>query len=171
MSKYAETVEYAREVSNYFVRQDEWYRIKSNHNIKDIKYTTPDPYERFYRRLGRAFSGFFEMVLNLDTWGNALLGVRGKSLRHRLRYAWRVFKITLERDQNTPEMVVNDTMICFWSEDAIYLVVSQPRVFNLVLDWIEAEPNNPHAQKIVAEITEAVKRADNEQSESREETP
>jgi hypothetical protein len=58
--------------------------------------------------------------------------------------------------RRTPEMpdghINNGSIITLWCEDGQYIELFQPTVGRLIADFLEAEPENEHAQKIAQEI-------------------
>jgi hypothetical protein len=59
----------------------------------------------------------------------------------------------LHRDNHLPDGVLDGgSIITFWEETGEYLQYVQPSVGSMLADWMEAEPDNPHAIRIAAEM-------------------
>jgi hypothetical protein len=90
------------------------------------------------------------------------------SFLRRLRSAWRVFvkppswisKVNwqvawhmLRRERNLPDGVLdNGNVITHWEETGEYLQFVQPSVGALIAEWLAAEPDNSHAQRVAGEM-------------------
>ena len=59
--------------------------------------------------------------------------------------------VTLRKDKNLPDGQVNGNFT-FWEEDGEYITLFGPTVGLKVLDFLEAEPDHPHARAILAEM-------------------
>lgn len=74
-----------------------------------------------------------------------------QSLRNRLIFAFVLARNTLQKDDNLPDGQING-IPTNWEEDGEYIAIFQPRVGVKVLDFIKAEPDNPYAKAILAEM-------------------
>lgn len=76
--------------------------------------------------------------------------MEGMPLTDRLHMAW----IHLaRRERNLPDGVLDGgSIITFWEETGEYLQYVQPSVGSMLADWMEAEPDSPHAQRIADEM-------------------
>ena len=78
---------------------------------------------------------------------------------HGLRARWITFKIKLRKDDNMPDGVLDGgCIITHWEETGEYLQYVQPSVGSLLADFMEAEPDHPHALKIAGEMRRINKR-------------
>lgn len=63
------------------------------------------------------------------------------------------FRVYLATETHRPDGDLNGgKVICHWEEDGEYLQLIQPSVGRLLADFLMAEPENEHAQKIIAEM-------------------
>lgn len=129
-------------MANLFASEWDYTR---NHHLKSIRYQ--DDYNKFdtlsyrvkhalqciYRRDGIFASEF------LGPW----------TIKNRLSFAFYVLK----RDPNLPDgSLAGGKIITYWEEDGEYLQLIQPSVGSLIADFLEQEPENPHAILIVKEM-------------------
>jgi hypothetical protein len=63
-----------------------------------------------------------------------------------VRAAWSM------RNSEPDGVLDNGNIITHWEETGEYLQYVQPSVGSMLADWMEAEPDNPHAQRIAAEM-------------------
>lgn len=120
------------------------WNFQFNHElIDDIRYN-PDPRNKITYRISKAFRWLFtgggkNMRKQLDTG----------SLRRRVS----MFFYALKRDKSQPDGYLNEGgIITHWCEDGQYIELFQPSVGQLIADFLEKSPNNPHAKKIAQEI-------------------
>jgi hypothetical protein len=66
---------------------------------------------------------------------------------------WRMFLHTLKRERHLPDGVLdNGGIIVYWEESGEYLQYVQPTVGALIANWMDAEPDNPHAIAVATEM-------------------
>lgn len=124
-----------REYANHFVTRD-WNYTRDTRHIREIRLN--DPYEALHRRVWRAVRS----VIFRDSLTKTLESPRFGMVTHYLK-----------RDKNLPDGVLDSgNIITFWEETGEYLQYVQPSVGSLFAEWMLAEPENPHAQKIAAEM-------------------
>lgn len=59
----------------------------------------------------------------------------------------------LRRDRHLPDGTLSGgSIITFWEEDGEYLQYVQPSVGSIIADWMDAEPDNPHAIRVADEM-------------------
>jgi hypothetical protein len=59
----------------------------------------------------------------------------------------------VRRRPNLPDGVLdNGSIITFWEETGEYLQYVQPSIGAMLADWMDADPDSPHAQQIAAEM-------------------
>lgn len=148
-------VELLRAYGGYFADRD-WVFTTNTGDLKHIRYGSDSTgYHVWWRRAGRFLAGFFAR----DRFG---LGVNGWSnLRHPILHA----RVTLGKDRNLPDgRLVTPSggggVITFWMEDGMYCQLVRPPVGLALADFLEAEPNHPHARRIAAEIERATQDSD-----------
>lgn len=64
-------------------------------------------------------------------------------------YAW--FLVCFRKDSHFPDGQINGNLV-FWEEDGEYIEMVGPTVGVKIADFLEAEPENPHAIAISEEI-------------------
>lgn len=114
----------------------------------------------------RDHSGHYRVDRRIRGALDALLGFHRKAQRpfadlqpRGLRSRWIVFKFRLGKDDNMPDGILDGgSIITHWEETGEYLQYVQPTVGSLIADWMEAEPDNPHALKIAGEMRRINKR-------------
>jgi hypothetical protein len=115
------------------------------HHITSIRYE--DKYDKFNtlsHRIKRAFECLYQRN---GIFAQEILGPWG--IRRRISFALHVLK----RDPNLPDGSLGDgKIITFWEEDGEYLQLVQPSVGCLLADFLEQEPENPHAILIIKEM-------------------
>lgn len=142
----------------------QWARFvatKFQSNVDGWKYTR-DLGDLVHIRFKRDYTGYNHWTKRLRRafdWGHLTgtdsisrqIGRRREGLKSRLigAYAWIV--VCLRKDKNLPDGRLNGN-ITFWEEDGEYGALFGPTVGVKVLDFIEAEPENPHALAILAEM-------------------
>ncbi len=122
--------------------RDGWKYTRSTGDLKHIRYASDSTgYNSFWSRLKRAFDP--EMHFKNRTFTTPSLS-----------WSWAWIRVSLTKDKNMPDGFVNGgSIITFWEEDGEYITLFGPTVGKLVIDFVRAEPENEHAQKIVAEMT------------------
>ncbi len=133
--------------ANHFAAP-EW-RYTRNHDIKHIRYQGD-------------WSGYFNPVKRLlrvpKEWARAVEGDR---------FVWRCYpgristfrglviatQVALRTEHHRPDGVLGaGHIITHWEEDGEYIQQVQPSVGILLAEWLQAEPQNPHAQRIAEEL-------------------
>lgn len=133
--------EYLHALATHFSPRDwEYTRI---HTIKHIRYDDDNKgYNRLDKRIRRAVGALFEPKHGF---------FHGKGWDWRFRFAYA--RVQLRLDANLPDGVLNGgSIISHWEEDGEYLQMVQPSVGELLAEFLCAEPDNPHAVKIIAEL-------------------
>ena len=94
-------------------------------------------------RLGRAFN--VRVILCRDEVSRAL------GMRFSWRGVWEHVVVSLRRERLIPDCRVGGNLV-WWDEDGVCIAMMSPNVCVAVLDFIEAEPGNPHAVALMGEL-------------------
>lgn len=131
--------------------RDGWVYSRDLGDLKHIRYGHDHTgYNHWRKRLRRAFDP--KHLLGRDSFSRALRGNERKtSLKMRFLEARAWIKVSLAKDSNLPDGQINGNLT-HWEEDGEYIALFQPRVGVKVLDFLRAEPDNPHAKAILAEM-------------------
>lgn len=129
-------------MANLFASEWDYTR---NHDIKSIRYKDgPLQEDTILRRLKSALECLYKRD---GIFASEFLGPW--TIKSRLSFAWHV----LQRDDNLPDgSLAHGKIITYWEEDGEYLQLVQPTVGSLLADFLEQEPENPHAILIVKEM-------------------
>jgi len=151
---------YLHSLATHFDRKDwEWTR---KHDIKHIRregdYSGYDhPVRRVQRLIKRHLPGN-AWRRDRGIWG-MLSGTEEKtSFWKKIQLkVWGLkaeVYVTLRTDKHLPDGVLeNAAIIAYWEEDGEYLQMVQPSVGELLANFLLEDPEHPHAQKILAELT------------------
>ena len=131
-----------------------WDLTYKNNDLKAIRYDYPE--DRLWSRIQNSWkwaSGERPQFMR-TLWPEQTLWQR---IKDRASMAWFV----LQRDPHLPDATLNGgCVITFWGEDGDYINLVQPIVGSLIADFLEDQPENPHAVKIAAEIQHILDRYD-----------
>lgn len=152
-------LDWVRFVATKFAQNSEPWKYSRDHgHLEHIRYSTDHTgYNAFRKRLldglrfGWRYS--FQPKRTLDKWERELK--KEKSIIRRFSDFWFYFLIRFRKDKNLPDGVLSNGVITHWGEDGEYIVMFSPTVGVKVLDFLEAEPENPHARAILAEMRKA----------------
>lgn len=131
--------------------EDSWKYTRSN-TIKHIRYFDDfSGYNSIPHRIIRAIESGYGSI----SGKRHLYYHSGKAnLKARLISAYFASKYSLATETHAPDGVVADgRIITFWEEDGEYLECVSPEVGLELADWLEEDPTNPHAVKIMQYIT------------------
>lgn len=144
-------IEFAQFVATKFQsNRTGWVYSRNTGDLKHIRYEHDyTGYNHWKKRLRRAFD--LKHLLGRDSFTLGLFGKRKESLKFKLMRAVVWIKISLSKDDNLPDGQINGNLT-HWEEDGEYIALFQPRVGVKVLDFLRAEPDNPHAKAILAEM-------------------
>lgn len=164
MTDVAKQAKLLRRHAEHFAPRD-WV-FTTDDKIKHIRYEGDwSGYNHPWKRLRRAIRSAFKGRNDIFRWDLGQEGYRG--LRRARAFYYHVvatFRVNLRTDRHLPDGTVNG-IITHWMEDGYFLQLSQPSVISKVCDFLDAEPDNPHAQAIAAEIARvAVLRPEKEAS-------
>ncbi len=145
-------LEWVRFVATKFQRNVEgWTYSRDKGDLEHIRYKSDHTgYNAFHRRLRRSLSSESKFMRQLG-----FLGSRDawyKKPYHWLLSRYARFVVYIRKDDNLPDGLVNGSIITHWEEDGEYIVMMGPTVGVKVLDFLEAEPDNVHAQAILAKM-------------------
>ncbi|MFS0887018.1 hypothetical protein [Aeromicrobium sp. 179-A 4D2 NHS] len=163
-SEVAKAAELLRVFAEHFAARD--WAYTREHDIRHIRYDDDfRGYDAPHRRLYRAARRFvprrrgvggrdgllaaFREADREEFAGKPFGAVRAKWKS--LRFTFLLAKHTLATSKHTPDGVLdNGGVIVQWEETGEYLDLVQPQVGSLIADFLDAEPDNPHARKIAA---------------------
>lgn len=133
---------------------DGWVYTRDLGDLEHMRFTSDHTgYNAWWRRLRRAFD--WKHLTGRDSLSKALRGrgARRDSLRQRLLSAWYWIVVCLGKDDNRPDgRIANAAIWTAWEEDGEYIAMMGPTVGVRVLDFLEAEPDHPHARLILDEM-------------------
>ena len=133
-----------RDYAEHFVQKD-WNYTRDLRGLTAIRYNYPEDTLR-----GRIEDAWGWLVKGK---GDQILRITNFDGRSLLRARWNQALYALKRDRHIPDGTLDGgTIITFWEETGEYLQFVQPSVGSLIADFMEAEPENPHAIKIAAEM-------------------
>lgn len=143
-----------------------WTYTNDMGDLKHIRFTSDSTgYNSFRKRLRRAFRWNelwgLDGISKLGRIARRQRGTSGGPLKRAwlsLLGAWNWITVSLKKDDNLPDCLVNGNPI-FWSEDGEYMTLFGPNVGVRVLDFVRANPENEYAQAIVAEMMAAAERS------------
>jgi hypothetical protein len=141
----SEAAKALKELSNMFAHTD-WTYTRNN-QVSDIRYRKDfETTNSFQSRIKRSARWLFGQN---NSWASGL----EQTFLGRLRLGIVMSFFSLRRTHNTPDGLLADgSIITFWEEDGVYINLMQPSVGNLLADFLEAEPDNPHAKAMSKEI-------------------
>jgi hypothetical protein len=131
--------------------RDGWVYTRDLGDLEHIRYRRDhEGYYHWTRRLGRALD--LKSAFGMDSFSR-MLGIKNRSLRD----VWGHFRahtdVALRKDTNRPDgRISNAGILTHWEEDGEYIVLMGPTVGVKVLEFLKAEPDNPHAKAIIAEM-------------------
>ena len=146
-------------LSNIFVHRD-WV-FTHDTEIDHIRFTQDITgknvwWRRISREVAEAFKDFF---VQDDIWM-----MLGTNTRFNLRHLFGCIMLAGALDDHLPDGVLKGGgIITFWAEDGEYLELVPPSVGDLLADFLLEDPDNPHAQKISAELQRIVARIQKEE--------
>ena len=146
-------------LSNIFVHRD-WV-FTNDTGIDHIRYTQDITgrnvwWRRISREVAEAFKDFFVQ--------DHIWMMLGTNTRFNLRHLFLYLPLAGALDNNLPDGVLKGGgIITFWAEDGEYIELVPPSVGDLLADFLLEDPDNPHAQKISAELQRIVARIRNEE--------
>lgn len=130
--------------AEHFVQED-WNYTRDLGSLTSIRYSYPEDTLR-----GRIKDAWEWLVKGKGDQILRLTNFDGRSL---LRARWSQAMYALKRDNHIPDGALDrGGILTVWEETGEYIQLVQPSVGSLVADFMEAEPENPHAIKIAAEM-------------------
>lgn len=148
MTKREQVIRRLRDLATTYQQDPHGWGYKSNLGeitVKDIVYTD----ETNRNSLTTKFRKVTYWLFNAKT----LRELGDDSLWNRISMA--VF--SLKRQVNRPDGTLNNgTIIAVWQEDGLLIEMLQPSVAVLIADFLEKDPTNIHAKRIVAEMDRIV---------------
>jgi hypothetical protein len=146
VNTHAETVQTLRDYATHFAPRD--WNYTRQVRIKHIRYEgdwTGDAHP--LRRLHRTLSRF----VRIDDLERMLMDSK------RVPWAWKhpliTLKTGLRTERHLPDgQLDNGGVLTYWEETGEYLQMVQPSVGALIADLLDAHPDLPEVQAVVAEI-------------------
>lgn len=146
--KEQELIDWVRFVATKFSRTDESWKYNSKkENLVHIRYKQDfTGYNVWYKRYSRAIEHIWADLFSSKP---GLFKKKG-NFWQRLKnwYPWVTWKVFAVKEDNMPDCTVGGN-IFHWAEDGEYVTHMAPPVGEKVLDFLEAEPDNPHAKEIL----------------------
>lgn len=147
-------LQWARFVATKFESNEAgWQYTRDLGKLKHIRFEEDyTGYNYWTKRLRRAMRSWnpFEYWAPKNSL-NKMFQDKPKSLRGYLIHAYAYTRVALRKDKHLPDGILNGNII-FWEEDGEYGALFGPTVGVKVLDFIDADPENPHAVAIVEEM-------------------
>lgn len=156
-----DSASYLRSVATHHVHSHEKWGWTRNHGIKQIKMEkTGHRAESLRYRLRSTVSGVYRLFFRGKSSSFSLFESKSYpqnlSLPRKIKYRWYAVIATIRVRMGTggglPDGSFPAGVIAYWEEDGEYIQVMQPSVGALLAEFLEAEPENPHAVKISEEI-------------------
>ena len=149
-------LKWVRFVATKFQRNVEgWTYSRDKGDLEHIRYKSDHtgynaPLKRFVDGLKFGFENAF--YARKGSLAAQLRSGEHRSVWQRIQTFFTYFHVRFRKDDNLPDGLVNGSIITHWEEDGEYIVMMGPTVGVKVLDFLEAEPDNVHAQAILAEM-------------------
>lgn len=126
-----------------------WVYSRDLGDLKHIRYESDYTGQNHWtRRVKQAFD--LKYLFGQDSLSRTL-GLEKRSLKQRVSEAVTWIKVSLPKEKNLPDGVING-IPTNWEEHGEYLMAMQPRVGAKVVEFLRAEPDNPHAKAILEEM-------------------
>ena len=135
--------------TKYVQRDWEYTRIT---DIQHIRYKSDlVGRNRLRVRIKSAVTDLFETKKKKHSlFGNLMAE---SSVREKILYRFYGFKFRLRLEDHKPDGVLNGgDVITYWEESGEYIQMVQPSVGEMLADFLDGDPSNPHAIKIRAEL-------------------
>ena len=149
-------IDFTRFVATKFSdRADGWKYTRNRENFEYARFKTDyTGYNVWYKRFvrGLTFAWSHNVHARKGSLAYQLGGVDHKAtIWRRVRGIWIYFWIQMRKDRHVPDGFVGGNPT-WWEEDGEYIAMMGPTVGVKVLDFLEAEPDHPHAKEILAEM-------------------
>lgn len=134
---------------------DGWTYSRDTGDLEHIRYRSDHtgynaPLKRFADGLKFGFENAF--YARKGSLAARLRGDEHRNLWQRILTFFIYFHTRFRMEDHLPDGLVNGSIVTHWEEDGEYIVMMGPTVGVKVLDFLEAEPDNVHAQAILAEM-------------------
>lgn len=141
-------IAWAEFVATKFSKNAEGWKYSRNlSGLKHIRYVTDyTGYNHWTKRVRRAFD--WKHLTGRDSLSKMF---RKPGLKNNFWNAVAWIRVSLQKSNNLPDGQING-IITHWEEDGEYIALFQPRVGVKVLDFLKADPTNPHARAILDEM-------------------
>lgn len=149
-----ELLEFVKFVATKFQDdRDGWVYSRDLGDLKHIRYESDYTGSNHWtRRVRRAFAPRY--LFGRDSL-RRILGFGQGGLKQRVSEAIAWITVVLPKEKNLPDGIING-IPTNWEEHGEYLMAMQPRVGVKVIEFLQAEPDNPYAQAILAEMRACV---------------
>ena len=130
-------------------------RARATHHDHGEGWTySRDLYGMKHIRYARDWKGWNRLGERVKRAATSLIGrSRGTFAPHGLRERWAYAKVALRTENNLPDGALNQgIVITVWEEDGEYIECVGPTIGEKLADFLESEPDHPHAVAIAAEI-------------------
>ena len=138
-------------LANKFV-EGEWVYSREN-DIKHIRYEGDNKgYDRLDKRIRRTLRQLWHAV--------PIAPADGLTKTFGWKRSWKTFpmkavaivQVGLGLDSHRPDGVLSNGIITHWEEHGEYIMLMQPSVANLLIDFIKDDPDHPSAKAISNEL-------------------
>lgn len=135
-----------RQYATHFAHSD-WDYTRNTGDLEHIRYRSDRTgHNRIDRRVWGALNHLFGIHRRPPA---PFVDLAARGLRIRYIRA----RITLRKERNMPDGVLDrGCIITQWEETGEYLQYVQPSVGEMFADWMDAEPDSPHALRIAGEM-------------------
>jgi hypothetical protein len=142
----AATGELLRALATHHNHGDGWVYTRDTGGLEHIRYRRDHTgYHAMWPRLKRAFN---PKRLFLRGPFSTMLGLMWTP-----RSAFAYVVVALRKSNNLPDGALNrGCVLTFWEEDGEYIEMVGPTIGEKIADFLEQDPDNPHAKAIAAEI-------------------
>jgi hypothetical protein len=142
----AVTGELLRALATHHNHGDGWVYTRDTGDLEHIRYHRDyTGYHAPLPRLKRAFNP--KSLFSRGSFSTSL------GLKWSLMSAAAWIQVSLQKDRNLPDGALNRGLVLtVWEEDGEYIEMVGPTIGEKIADFLEQDPENPHAQAIAVEI-------------------
>lgn len=157
----AKTGSILRSFATHHNHGDGWRYTRNRGDLEYIRFRRDHTgYDHWTKRWSRALN--VKAMLGIDSFSKSLglrrefrTNVKREGLLKALQRVWYQALahviVNGRKDKNLPDGSINGNYV-FWEEDGEYIECVGPTVGEKIADFLEQEPNHPHAVAIAAEI-------------------
>jgi hypothetical protein len=131
--------------------RDGWVYTRDLGDLEHMRYRSDHTgYYHWTRRLRRLFN--LKRAFGLDSFSRQI-GIKNRSIKDFWGHLSAHVVVAMALDNNLPDgRIANASIYTSWEEDGEYITLMGPTVGVKVLEFLKAEPENPHAKAILAEM-------------------